>query len=111
MIIRIALTLLSGLKNIIESKIQVTSKHIPKYVYKKKQIIVKNNKKISKKKLAKLSAIFFDSQQACPGEIKNCQFLRDRYEEEIKKLEKYKMCTLCNISFVKQKIIASFDID
>jgi hypothetical protein len=103
--------LLSGLKNIIESKILLTSKCIPEFFYKKKHVIEKNKKKVNKKQLVKLSTIFFDSQQACPTEIKNCQLLRDLYKEDIAKLEKYGLCTLCNITFVKQKIIASFDID
>lgn len=57
-----------------------------------------------------LAVQFFDYNRSCPAEIINCKELREVYTQELKELEKYKMCTTCKLPFLQEKIIDLFII-
>jgi hypothetical protein len=110
-IIKIVLTLLFGIKNAIELHFKFTSHR--RITYKKQSCNLRRHqpKKQDYKKRNKLAGQFFDFNQPCPPMIKNCMELRVQYENEVKKLESYKLCTQCSILFLRQNIIASFEVD
>jgi hypothetical protein len=57
-----------------------------------------------------LAVQFFDFTRECPEKILNCKELRDEYFLQLKKLEKYNMCTPCKIPFLQERIIQLFII-
>ena len=110
-IIKIVLTLLFGIKNGIESLFKFKPARNTVFTPLKSKINYKKNTKSLYIKRIKLANAFFDYNLPCPPAIKNCKELRSQYDEEIKKLQEYKLCTQCSIIFLRQNIIASFDVD
>lgn len=88
----------------------LTNPRRSKFTYKIKSIRLRSSKKKNIKR-NQLAPLFFDVTQPCPPEIKNCVALREEYKKEVNKLESFKLCTSCNIAFLKSNIIASFDVD
>lgn len=100
------------MKRIVDDWSNLTKVSRGKFAYKgKKAQLLPVDKKKKNIKRNQLAPVFFDETRPCPPEIKNCVALREAYKNDVKKLESFKLCTSCNISFLKSNIIASFDID
>jgi hypothetical protein len=48
---------------------------------------------------------FFDFENECPGEIMDCENLRNQYKEELQKLEQSGSCSGCLKRSLQQKYI------
>lgn len=104
--------LLFGIKSIIQRRLKPrvwNRSHLIFRTKRKKHLTI--NTKYNAKKRLKLATSFFDFNLPCPPEIKNCIELREYFKKEIEILKHYNLCMDCNISFLKENIISSFDVD
>ena len=48
---------------------------------------------------------FFNFNAKCPGEIRDCECLRNEFLMEVEQYKKYKVCSTCDIQYIKLKFI------